>query len=78
MLNLTANRETPIHRASEQAEFIRMVVIWHFFFTHESVMDGNSSTFLCREYSEPRNSHVLKIGPVKESEVFECALQGHS
>ena len=50
---------------------------------NESVMDGHSSTPLCREYSGPRNSrnsrlqtilndHV-KIGPVTGIDVFESA-----
>ena len=55
----------------------------HFYSTNESVRDGNSSTPLCREYSEPRNSlssrinaalidHV-KIGPVTGIEVLKSA-----
>ena len=82
MLKLTANLETLIPRASEQAEFSRTLEIGHFI-TNESVIDGNSSTLFCREYSEPRNvlkfeitsilnDHV-KIGPVTEIEVFESA-----
>ena len=46
-------------------------------------MDGNSSTPVCREYSEPRNSQcsgsqavltdLVKIGPVTGIEVFKSA-----
>ena len=44
MLKLTANRETLIHRASEQAEFFsRKMEIEQFRTTNESVVDGNHS-----------------------------------
>ena len=45
MLKLTANRETQIHKASEQAAFARTVVIGKFYITYGSVVDGHSSTF---------------------------------
>ena len=55
-----------------------------FYITNESVMDGKSSTPLCRDSSEPRNSHQssrfqaaltdhVKIGPVTGIEVFKLA-----
>ena len=79
MLKLTANRETLIHRASDQAEFSRTVDIEQFFITNDSVVDGNSTTPRCSEYSEPRisqNSRLramlldhVKIGSVTEIEV---------
>ena len=76
MLKLTANRETLIRRASEQAEFARTVHIGQLYITNESVMDG-------KQYSGPRdsrnsrrqailNDHV-KIGPVTGIDVFESA-----
>ena len=46
MLKLTANRETLIHRASEQGAFARTVEIGQFKITKESAVDGNSSIFL--------------------------------
>ena len=42
VLEITANRETLIHRASEKATFARPVDI-----TNDSVVDGNSSTTSC-------------------------------
>ena len=56
MLKLTANRETLMHRASEEAAFAWTVAIGQFYITNESVMDGCSSTPLFTEFSEPRNS----------------------
>ena len=51
-----------------------------FYVINESVMDGNSSTLLCREYSASRNPRVqanlhdhVKIGPVTQNDVFESA-----
>ena len=41
LLQLTKNRETLIHRASEQAAFARTGENEHFYITNESVMDGN-------------------------------------
>ena len=48
MVKLTANRETLFHRASEQAEFASTVEIGQFYMKSESVVDGNSSTLVCR------------------------------
>ena len=45
MLKLTADRETLLHKASEQA-----VEIGLFCIINESVMDGNKSTLHCRDY----------------------------
>ena len=83
MLKLTANRETLVRRTSEQAVFAGTVDIGQFFITNDSVVDGNSSTLLCREFSEPRNSQTsrfqavliahVKIGPVTDIEVSESA-----
>ena len=54
--------------------------------TNESVMDGNGSTILCREHSEPRNSQSsclqavltdhVKIGPVTGTLVIEVQVPG--
>ena len=51
MLKLTANREPLTHKASEQAQFARTVDIRQCYITNDSVVDGNSSTPLCTEYS---------------------------
>ena len=56
MLKLTANRETMIHRVSEQSEFARAVEIGELPFTNESVMDGISSTF----YAENTPIHDIQ------------------
>ena len=83
MLKLSVNHETLIHMSSEQAQCARTVDIGQLYITKDSVVDGNSSTLVCREYSEPRNSqhsrlrtpfiaHV-KIGLVTGIEVFESA-----
>ena len=57
LLQLTENHEKLIHKASERAEFARTVENRQFYITNESfVMDENSSTLLCREYSDQRNS----------------------
>ena len=84
MLNLTANRETLIHKASEQAEFARTVEIGQYWITNVSVMDGHSSTLFFAEKTQSLgmidtqdhkqliNDHA-KIGPVTELEVFEFA-----
>ena len=56
LLQLTENRETQIHRASELADYARTVESGQIFFTNGSVMDGNSSALSCRWYAELRNS----------------------
>ena len=79
---LTENRETLSRRPSEHEAFARTVENAQFSITNESVMEGNSSAPLCREYSEPKNSqhsrsvailkdHV-KINPVTGIEAFKC------
>ena len=83
MLQLTENQETLIRKASEQAAYARNVENGQFYITKESVMDGHSSTLLCREDSEPGNSQSsrlqafltdhAKIGPVTGIEVFKSA-----
>ena len=83
MLQLTENHETLIRRTSEQAEFARTMEIGLFYITNETVADGNGSSPLSREDSEPRNSRYsrflailhdhVEIGPVTEIEVFESA-----
>ena len=77
------NHETMIRKASEQAVFARAVENGQFYITNEFVMNGNSCTPLCREYSEPRNSQSsrlqavltnhVKIGPVARIEVIKSA-----
>ena len=57
----TENRETLIRRGSEQAAFARMVEKGQLCITSESVKDGNGSTTLCREYSEPRKSQTSRL-----------------
>ena len=80
---LTENHETLIRRASEQAADARSVESGQLDITNDSVMDGNSSAPLCREYSEPRwsqnareqtvlTNHV-KIGPVTGIELLKSA-----
>ena len=69
MLNLTATSETLIQRASEQATHASTVVIVKFFFTKESVVDGNSASLLCRECSEPRNSQSSRLPAVFNDQV---------
>ena len=61
MLKLTANREPLTHKASEQAQFARTVDIRQFYITNDSVVDGNSSTPLCTEFSELRNSRNSRL-----------------
>ena len=61
---LTENHETLIRMASEQAAFAIAVENGQFDFTNESVMEGNSSTSLCRSYAEPRNSLSLRLQTV--------------
>ena len=83
MLQLTEKHETLIRRTSKQAEFARTMEIGQFYITNESVTDGNGSSPLCREDSEPRNSRYsrffaflhdhVEIGPVTEIEAFESA-----
>ena len=83
MPQLTENRETLNHRAAEQTAFARTVESGHFFITNEAVMNGNSSTFFCKEYLEPRISRIssvqsilndhVKIGPATGIELFESA-----
>ena len=81
MPKFTANRETLIHKASEHAEFARMVAIGQFYITNDSLVDGNSSTPMntqsqrildIQDYKQILNVHV-KIGPVTEFEVFKSA-----
>ena len=55
LLKLIANRETLIHRGSEQAECARTVELGQLCVNNESVMDENSSPPLCREHSGSHN-----------------------
>ena len=61
MLQLTENHEMLIRRATEQAEFARTMEIGLFFVTNVSVTDGNGSSPLCREDSDPRNSRYSRF-----------------
>ena len=61
VLRLTENRETLMHRASEQAAFARTLEKGEFYITNKSVMDGNSSTPFCGECSKLWNSLRIKI-----------------
>ena len=58
------NHETMIRKASEQAVLARAVENGQFYITNEFVMNGNSCTPLCREYSEPRNSQSSRLQAV--------------
>ena len=64
VLQITKNPETLFRRASEHAEFARTVEIGQSYITNESVMDGNSCTLLCREYSERQG--ILEIQDCKQ------------
>ena len=77
MLQLTENRETVIRKAFEQASFARAVENRQFYNTNESVMDGNSSTLLCRENSEPINSQSSRLQAVVTDHVKIGAVTGH-
>ena len=85
LLQLAANHETLIRRASEQAACARTVESGQFHITNESVMDGNSSTLFFFAKKTPghgmlKNSRLqaildghVKIGPLTEIEVFASA-----
>ena len=56
MLKLIANRDTLIHRASEQVKCTKTFDSGQLYLTKDAVVDGHSSTPSCRESPEPRNS----------------------
>ena len=69
VVQLTENGETLIQRASEQTAFARTVNVGQFCVSIESVMDGNSSASLCREYAEPKNSQNSRLQSVLNDRV---------
>ena len=85
MLHLRENRETLIRGKFRQHRhiFFSSLENGHFYSTLETVMDGNSSTLLFREHSEPRKcqhsglqavlTDQVRIGPVTGLGVFKIA-----
>ena len=65
MLKLVANRETLIHRASEQATCASTMDIGTFCITSDSVFDGNSSTLLEPNISQNSRLRAILIDNVK-------------
>ena len=64
MVQPTENREALIHRASEQGAIARTVENGRFCTSNESGVNGNSSTPLCRDFSEPRDSRNSRLQAV--------------
>ena len=67
MQQLTANRETLIRRASEQASFARTLENGQFYITNQAVLEGNSSTLLCTEHTDPMNFQFKNTGNSQRS-----------
>ena len=61
LLQLTENHETPIRRGSEQAAYARTVEHVQFHITHESVMDGNSSTLFRQRILNSQSSRLQAV-----------------
>ena len=76
LLQLTENRETLIQEASEQAAVARTLKNEQFYSTSESVMNGNSSALLCREYSETMSSQYSRLQTVLTDHVKIAQVTG--
>ena len=83
LLQYMENRETMVRKVSEQAAYAKTVENGPLYKPNDSVMERNSSTLLCRDHPEQRNSQSsrlqavltdhVKVGPEIGIEVFKYA-----